>query len=42
MFAKFDFPAKWSARRRVHSRKGSFTGLPEIDEYLRRVAAASR
>lgn len=37
MFAKFDLPAKWSARRRVHSRKDSFTGLTEIDEHLRRV-----
>ena len=37
MFAKLDLRAKWSARRKVYSRKDSFTGLAEVDEHLRKV-----
>ncbi|CAN0559404.1 unnamed protein product, partial [Ectocarpus sp. 12 AP-2014] len=34
-FAKLDLPAKWSARRKVYSRRNSFSGLTEVDEHLR-------
>ena len=34
-FGKLDLPGKWSARREVHSRKVSFTGLADIDDLLR-------
>ncbi|CAM9915693.1 unnamed protein product, partial [Ectocarpus fasciculatus] len=37
MFAKLDLRAKWSARRKVYSRKDSFTGLAEVDEHLRKL-----
>ena len=37
MFAELDLPAKWSAWRKVRSRKDSFTGLTEVDEHLRKV-----
>ena len=37
MFAKIDLPAKWSARRKVCSRKDSYTRLIEVDEHVRGV-----
>ena len=36
-FGKLDLPGKWSARRAIHSRKVSFTGLADIDDLLRKV-----
>ncbi|CAB1102471.1 unnamed protein product [Ectocarpus sp. CCAP 1310/34] len=36
-FGKLDLPRKWSARRAIHSRKVSFTGLADIDDLLRKV-----
>lgn len=34
---KLDLTEKWSARRAIHSRRVSFTGLADIDDLLRKV-----
>ncbi|CAB1107873.1 unnamed protein product [Ectocarpus sp. CCAP 1310/34] len=40
-FGKLDLPRKWSARRAIHSRKVSFTGLADFDDLLRTVRLLS-